>query len=104
MSEKQMRLLGWRPLRQGRLYGFAQVELPIGLILEEIPLLRGPEGLWAAMPSKVELNRDGRTVRTGGDGKPLYHSIARWKSRQLSSAFSQRLVALVRAAHPDDLE
>ena len=76
-----MRLLGWRPVRQGKLYGFAEVELPIGLIIGEIPLLRGPEGLWAVLPSKPELDRDGRTVRTGGDGKALYREIMRWRSR-----------------------
>ena len=99
-----MRLLGWRPLRQGKLYGFAEVELPIGLIIGEIPLLRGPEGLWAVLPSKPELDRDGRTVRTGGDGKALYREIMRWRSRRLRTAFSERVVALVRAAHPGDLD
>jgi hypothetical protein len=99
-----MRLLGWRRLRQGRLLGFATAELPIGLIIDEIPVLRGPEGLWGAMPSRVELNPDGRTVRTGGDGKPLYRSIARWKSRRLANAFSNRIIELVRAAHAEDLD
>jgi|SRR6516162_6149568 hypothetical protein len=99
-----MRLLGWRPVRQGKLYGFAEVELPIGLIIGEIPLLRGPEGLWAVLPSKPELDRDGRTVRTGGDGKALYREIMRWRSRRLRTAFSERVVALVRAAHPGDLD
>jgi hypothetical protein len=103
MSE-QMRLLGWRPVRQGRLYGFAEIELPIGLIIGEIPLLRGSEGLWAVLPSKPELDRDGRTVRTGGDGKALYREIMRWRSRRLRTAFSERVVALVRAAHPGDLD
>jgi hypothetical protein len=103
MSE-QMRLLGWRRLRQGSLLGFAEIELPIGLIIAEIPLLRGPEGLWAALPSKPELDRDNRTVRTGGDGKPLYREIMRWRSRRLRTAFSERVVALVRADYPADLE
>jgi hypothetical protein len=98
-----LRLISWRRLRQGRLYGFAQVELPIGLVIEEVPILRGPDGgLWAALPSRVE--HDGRAVRLGGDGKPLYRSIARWKSRRLTNAFSERVVSLVRAAHPHDLE
>ena len=104
MSDGQMRLLGWRRLRQGSLYGFAEIELPIGLIIKEIPVLRGPEGLWAALPSKIELNRVGHTVRTGGDGKPLYHEIMHWRSRRLKDAFSVRVVQLVRAQYPADLE
>ena len=103
MSE-QMRLLGWRRLRQGSLYGFAEIELPIGLVIGEIPLLRGAEGLWAALPSKPELDRGNRSVRIGGDGKPLYREIMRWRTRKLREAFSARVVELVRAAHPDDLD
>jgi hypothetical protein len=100
-----MRLLGWRRLRQGTLFGFAQVELPIGLMIGDIAVLRGADGnLWAAMPSKPELNRDGRSVRVGGDGKTLYREILRWRSRRLGDAFSDRVVGLVRAAHPEDLD
>jgi DNA-binding cell septation regulator SpoVG len=48
-----MRLVEWRRLRQGRLYGFATVELPIGLVIREIGVLHGPEGLWAALPGQA---------------------------------------------------
>ena len=98
-----MRLVEWRRLRQGSLYGFATVELPIGLIIREIGVLRGPEGLWAELPGKPELDRDNRTVRTGGDGKPLYRELLSWRTRRLREAFSERVVELVREAHPDDL-
>jgi DNA-binding cell septation regulator SpoVG len=102
MSEK-MRLLGWRRLPKGSLLGFAEIELPIGLVIREIPVLRGPEGPWAALPGKPELDRDNRTVRLGPDGRPLYRELMVWRSRRLREAFSERVVALVRAAYPDDL-
>jgi integrase/recombinase XerD len=33
----QMRLVNWRALRRGKLYGFADVQLPIGLTINECP-------------------------------------------------------------------
>jgi hypothetical protein len=102
MSEK-MRLLGWRPLRQGALYGFAEIELPIGLIIREVPVLRGTESLWAALPSKPEVTGD-HQVRRGPDGKPLYRDILAWRSWRLKNLFSERVIGLVREAHAADLE
>jgi hypothetical protein len=99
-----MRLVSWRQLRRGRLYGFAQVELPIGLTIAEIPVLQGPDGPWAALPGKPELERDGKTVRLGADGKPVYRELLAWRSKRLREAFSERVVGLIRAAHPADID
>jgi hypothetical protein len=41
--------------------------------------------------------------RRGEDAKPPYSNILDWRSRELGEAFSARVVALVRQAHPDDL-
>jgi hypothetical protein len=104
MANERMRLVGWRPLRTGRLYGFAEVELPvIGLRIAEIPVLSGSEGPWAALPGKPELERDGKTVRRGADGKPVYRELLSWRSRKLREAFSDRVVALVRSTYPTDI-
>jgi hypothetical protein len=43
-------------------------------------------------------------VLTGGDGKPLYRELLSWRTRKLREAFSQRVVDLVRAAYPEDLD
>lgn len=99
-----MRLVGWRPLRQGKVYGFAEVELPIGLRIAEIPVLLGSEGPWAALPGKPELERDGRTVRLDADGKVVYRDLLVWRSRKLREAFSDRVVALVRSSYPADID
>jgi hypothetical protein len=94
-----MRLVEWRPLRQGKLFGFASVMLPIGLQINECPILAGVEGVWAALPSRPEVDRDG-VVRTGANGARLYQPVLEWRSRRLREAFSQRVVALVSRAYP----
>ena len=99
----RMRLVSWRRLRQGNLFGFAEVELPIGLLLYDVPVLRGQDGQpWAALPTKPQVDREGHHRRDAA-GKPAYSKVAAWRSRRLETAFSQRVVELVRRAHPGDL-
>ena len=99
----RMRLLGWRRLRQGKLFGFAEVELPIGLKLYDVPVLRGLDGQpWATLPTKPQVDRAGHQ-RRDDTGKPAYARVIAWRSRRLEEAFSARVVGLVRQAHPDDL-
>src|SRR5947209_3730444 len=94
-----MRLVSWKPLVRGSLRGFATVQLPIGLKLIDCPLLIGPNGPWASVPSKPVLDREGRHARPGG--KPQFAPVLEWGSRELGDRFSVAVIALVRAAHPD---
>ena len=99
----RMRLLGWRRLRQGKLFGFAELELPIGLRLYDVPILRGQDGQpWAALPTKAQIDRDGHQ-RRDETGKPAYARVMAWRSRRLEEAFSARVVEMVRRAYPEDL-
>jgi hypothetical protein len=102
MAER-MRLISWRRLRKGQLLGFAAVELPVGLQLFDVPVLRGQQGVWASLPNRPEVDEQ-RHQRVGLDGKPAYARIAAWRSKKLEEAFTKRVVELVRATHPDDLE
>jgi hypothetical protein len=102
MAER-LRLVKWRKLQSGKLLGFATVQLPIGLEIRDCPVLNGNEGPWAALPGKPELDREGR-CKTGAAGERIYAEILAWRSRKLREAFSVRVVELVRAAHPADLE
>jgi hypothetical protein len=97
-----MRLISWKPLVKNSLRGFATVELPIGLKIIDCPVLVGPNGAWATLPSRPVLDRDGKHSKP--DGKPQYSTVVEWKSRDLSERFSQTIVELVRQAHPDDLD
>jgi hypothetical protein len=98
----RMRLISWKPLIKGSLRGFVSVELPIGLKLIDCPVLIGPNGPWASLPSKPVLDREGRHARP--DGKPQFAPVLEWRSRELGDRFSAAVVALVRAADPKAIE
>jgi len=98
----RMRLIPFRPISKGALRGFASMELPIGLVIEDCPVLVGNNGAWAALPSKPVLDQEGRRAKP--DGEPQYAAIMKWRDRELQDRFSQAVIELVRAAHPDVLE
>jgi hypothetical protein len=95
-----MQLLNWKPLIRNSLRGFADVELPSGLRIREIPVLSSHGKSWATLPSKPQIDKDGRH-RKGPDGKPAYTAILEWRTTDLKDGFSAKVVELVRAAHPD---
>jgi hypothetical protein len=51
---RQLRLIGWQPVRRGPLRGFACVELPIGLRIFDVPIRTGRNDLWAGLPAKPD--------------------------------------------------
>jgi len=102
LDRPRMRLISFRPISKGALRGFVSIELPIGLGIEDCPVLVGNNGAWAALPSKPVLDREGRRARS--DGKPQYAAIMKLRDRELQDRFSQAVIKLVRAAHPDVLE
>jgi hypothetical protein len=98
---KKMTLLSWKPLVKNSLRGFASVELPIGLKIFDVPVMISSGKAWAALPSKMQMLRDGQPRRDGnGNGKPLYTPILEWRDRDLADQFSEAVVALVDAAYP----
>ena len=101
-APRQMRLVGWRPVAKGSLRGFAVVELPIGLKIHDIPVFIGKNGPWASLPSKPQIDRDGR--QKVANGKAAFSPVLEWQSRELSDRFSAAVVSLVRDAHPGALE
>jgi hypothetical protein len=90
-------------MRKGALRGFAAVELPVvGLGIFEVPVLAGRRGLWASLPNKPQLDRDGRQRMVNGE--PAYTKVLGFRSQRYTESFSRRVVELVRATHPQDLE
>jgi len=99
---KRMRLVSFKPLTKGALRGFASVELPIGLVINDCPICASSGKTWAALPSKPVLDRDGKHVEAGG--KRQYSAILLWENRDRSDRWSQAVVDLVRAEYPEALQ
>ena len=97
----RMRLVSWKTSVKGTLRGFATVELPIELKLVDCPIFVGPNGPWAALPSKPVLDCEGRQARPSG--KPQFAPVVEWRNRGLADRFSATVIALVEGAHPDML-
>jgi hypothetical protein len=87
-APRQLRLVSWQPFCKGPLRGFACVELPIGLRILDVPIRTGRNGLWAGLPAKPEIDRDGKR-KTDVNGKPVYAEVLRWRDRQLADEFSR---------------
>ena len=97
---RRMRLVNFRPLVKGALRGFATVQLPIGLTINDVPVLSSHGKVWASLPAKPQIDSEGRQKRDA-NGKPAYIAILQWRDRDLADRFSQAVVELVRAAHPE---
>jgi hypothetical protein len=95
-----LQLLGFKPVRRNSLRGFAEVRLPNGLIVTDVVLGEAGGRQWALLPSKPMIDRDGN-LRREDSGKIRYTPVIEWASTALRDEFSRRVVALVRARHPD---
>ena len=94
-----LRLISFKPLRKGSLVGFATVRLPIGLKIVDCPVCVSHGRAWAALPAKPQF-KDGQPIRDER-GKLAYSPILEWRDKRLHDAFSERVVAAVRAEYPD---
>jgi hypothetical protein len=102
-APRQLRLISWKPVSKGALRGFATIDLlSIGLRIYDVPVFAGSNGPWAALPSKPELDRDGRR-KIDINGKATYTPVLEWRTRELGDKFAAAVVSVVRQAHPDDL-
>jgi hypothetical protein len=99
-ARPSLQLLQFKSVRRNSLRGFAEVRLPNGLIVSDIVVGEAGGRQWALLPSKPMLDCDGSLMRDPG-GKPRYSPVVEWASPALRDEFSRRVVALVRAQHPD---
>jgi len=97
--QKQMRLISFKAINKGALIGFATVELPIGLTISDCPVCLSGGKAWASLPSKPVLDRDGRHAEKSG--KRQYTAILAWPDRETANRWSDAVIALVHAEHPE---
>jgi DNA-binding cell septation regulator SpoVG len=102
-ARPRMRLTDKRPLVKNTFRGFATVELPICLVIHDIPVLSSHGKYWATLPSKAMIDGEGVALRDGA-GKIRYRVVNEWSTRDLQNKFSRRVVALVRPRYPNALD
>jgi DNA-binding cell septation regulator SpoVG len=93
---RQARFKKWTPHRSGALRGFCSVQLASGMVLNDLRLMTGKNGLRVAMPAQKQLNRDGQP-RLETNGKPIYSQIVELKDKATADRFRDLVVKLVRA-------
>lgn len=97
------KILAWLPVPRNTLLGFAKVEFPSGLIINDVTILSGDRGPWAAPPSKVIAGRDGAIMKDD-KGKVRYLPIIEFVSKEARNKWSDSVIEALRAAHPDVFE
>jgi hypothetical protein len=79
------RLLAWKRLAKGSLCEFATIYIPIKLRNNGCPILVGPNGAWANLPSRPVLDREGRHVKPDGR-KGQYAPALEWRNKHEEGA------------------
>ena len=96
-----MALVSFKPVVKGTLRAFVTVRLPIGLTIADIQVCTSHGKAWASLPAKPVLDESGRQVERAG--KRQYVSLLSWSDRATRDRWSDAVVELVRAAHPEAL-
>ncbi|HEX8010807.1 MAG TPA: hypothetical protein VF814_07735 [Casimicrobiaceae bacterium] len=91
-----MRCVTWRPLARGSLQGFADIEMPSGLILIGCTLHRSNGKAWCSPPSRPQLDAE-RKPMLGDNGKILYAPIVEFADKRLRYKWSDLAVAAIEA-------
>jgi hypothetical protein len=99
-TRRRMGLVAFKAMVKGSLVGFADVRLPSGLEIHDCAVLTSNGKSWAALPAKPVLDRDGRQI-IDANGKKKFVPILSWPDRATADAWSDRVVDLVRAEHPE---
>lgn len=101
MSAAAITVTNWTPRTAGALLGFCDAEMPSGLILHEVAIMRGKDGgFWATPPSKAMLDRDGR-VMTDANGRRRYVPTVSFATKAARARFSAVVIEALRQSHPE---
>jgi len=101
MSETKLMpvmILDWRPMKRNSLLGFAKIQLG-ALKISDVTVNTNSGRLWAGLPSKPMIDRDGAAMRND-QGKIRYVPILEWDNKGTGDRFSDSVVSALEAAHP----
>lgn len=93
-----VQILEWRALRKNSLLGFASIQLG-ALKIKDVTVNTSHGKLWAGLPSKPMIDRDGAAMRNE-QGKVRYVPILEWDSKETGNRFSESVVAALEETHP----
>jgi hypothetical protein len=98
-----VRVLGFRPKRQGTFRGFAKVQLPFGMIIPDCLIHVHGAKVVAYSPVRLAMAPDGKLLRYSS-GKGCHRSMIEFATPGEKDAFSHAVGRAVAAAHPSILE
>jgi hypothetical protein len=94
-----MRLRGVKPFVRGSLRGFAPVQPPIHVVVDDYPLLIGKKDVLANPSASPVIAREGRHPKL--DGKAQYAAIIQWRDHRPAYRSSAGIVELGQRHRPD---
>jgi hypothetical protein len=93
----------FKPLVRNTLRGFAEVHIgELRLTINDVAVHTKGGRCWAQVPAKPQV-RNGALVKND-EGKIQYIAMLAWDTRAVADAFSDAVVAAVRALAPDAFE
>jgi len=97
-------LVDFKPLRSGTLRAHATVQMPSGMVVHDVPIFVGQKGVSAGTPSKPVIGPAGLAKRSPVPGKTIYVPTISWADNEIARRFSDAVVELVAAEHPDAID
>jgi hypothetical protein len=91
----------FQPMIKGVLRGSCRIQLPSGLVIQDVAVIVGRKRAWAKLPAKAWIGQDNRH-KTDINGKPAYLPVLEWRDRALADRFSEAVVTLIQRARPGD--
>ena len=85
------------------LIGFCSVELASGMVANDLRVMTGKNGPWAATPAQKQFDPDGNP-RLDPNGKAIFKPIIEFRDRSTADRIEALVIELVRAAHLDAID
>jgi hypothetical protein len=92
----------WQPYQNpaGTLCGFADIELPSGMIINGCKLMVGPRGkYWIALPAIKQLDAHGNPL-LDANNKPRWAAVVEFRDRAAANRFRDLVLEALRRQHP----
>ena len=100
---RQTKLRKWTPYPSGALNGFCSVELASGMVANDLRVMTGKNGPWAATPAQRQFDPNGNP-RLDTNAKAIFKPIIEFRGRATADRIGARVIELARAAYLDAID